>query len=108
MMKTLRIIFTILCAVCLAALYPVGVFLDMPFVFGVVAIGGTSFMLMLWCKKKQEIAESKEQGTPAKPVGDFFHPLPKTEQTDEATAQTPSTPAQTNENAQDEETATKE
>ena len=69
-MKTLRIIFTILSAVCLAAIYPVGVFLDFPFVLGLIAIGGSSFLLMLWCKKKQEKAEQP----PAQPQGDFFHP----------------------------------
>ena len=85
-MKTLRIIFAILCAVCLASLYPVGVFLDLPYVLGVVAIGGISFMLMLWCKHKQEMAEQQNEPTP--PVGDFFHPIKKAENPN-----TPATPA---------------
>ena len=88
-MKTLRIIFTVLCAICIAALYPVGVFLDLPFVLGVIAIGGTSFLLMLWCRKRQWMAEQKKE--PVKPVGDFFHPLPK--QADTSAEETPATPA---------------
>lgn len=85
-MKTLRIIFTIICAVCLAALYPVGVFLDFPFVMGLIAIGGTSFLLMLWCRKKQLSAEQKQ--TPPAPQGDFFKPVATNDGEEEPTTQT--------------------
>lgn len=86
MIKFFRIFFTILCAICLAALYPVGVFLDFPFVFGLIAIGGTSFLLMLWCRKKQLTAE--QQQTPPAPQGDFFKPLETKEAPQEAPSQT--------------------
>ena len=61
MAKYLRIIFTILCAVCIAALIPLGMFLGWAGVgycfFGAVAY----FVLMLLCKQTQELQELKEK-----------------------------------------------
>ena len=61
MAKYLRIIFTILCAVCIAALIPLGMFWGWAGVgyciFGAVAF----FVLMLLCKQTQELQELKEK-----------------------------------------------
>lgn len=66
----LRIFFTILSALCLAAAIPVGVF----FGFGWAGLCGFCALLffgvMLLCKQSQEMNENKEQAKPA----DFFEP----------------------------------
>lgn len=76
-MKQLRIVFTILCAICVAALPLAGIFGGLPFA-GLALIGaGIFFFLMLACKSRQLADEQKQN---EQPVGDFFHPLPKQEQ----------------------------
>ena len=73
-MKQLRIVFTILCAVCVAALPLAGIFGGLPFA-GIALIGaGIFFFLMLACKSRQLANEQKQND---QPVGDFFHPIPK-------------------------------
>lgn len=67
----LRILFTILSAVCLAALMPLG------YIFGFFAVLACSlgaalfFGLMLLCKQSQENVEN-QNSTEKEP--DFFHP----------------------------------
>ena len=69
-MKTLRILFTVLSAVCLLAVFPVGTFLDFGYAVLVALAARGFFLLMLACKRAQE---KKEQG-PKEPEPDFFHP----------------------------------
>ncbi len=69
-MKTCRIIFTILCAVCLAALPLVGIFGGMDYIVIPLFLAGVFFLLMLFCKKKQLEREAK-----ATPSPDFFTPI---------------------------------
>ena len=71
MWKTLRIIFTVVCAVCLAALLPVGAFGDMPWVIGIGIGAAISFGAMLFCKSKQDKKEN-----PPKQQPDFLAPAP--------------------------------
>lgn len=61
-MVYLRIIFTILAAICIAALIPLGALLGWAWV-GYCFFGALLFFgLMLLCKQSQEIKELKEQG----------------------------------------------
>ena len=61
MYKTLRILFTILSAICVAATIPVGTLLGFDFAVG-AAIGAIAFFLiMLHFKQKQEELESSEK-----------------------------------------------
>ena len=69
-MKTCRIVFTILCAVCLAALPLVGIFGGMDYIVLPIFFAGVFFLLMLFCKKKQLEKEAKSTHTP-----DFFTPI---------------------------------
>ncbi|MBQ8320437.1 MAG: hypothetical protein IJX81_06115 [Clostridia bacterium] len=69
-MKTLRILFTVLCAVCLAAIFPIGTFWEMGYALIALAAAGVFFLAMLYCKRKQESAEKGEQ----EPQPDFFQP----------------------------------
>ena len=78
MFAKLRIIFTIIAAILLFIFFPVGVIWG----FGWAAIDGLAagvfFIFMLFCKQQQEIREkAKEQSN--QPVGDFLHPIQKTE-----------------------------
>jgi hypothetical protein len=78
-MKTLRILFTILSAVCLAALPLVGIFGGMDFVTIPLLGAGVFFLLMLFCKNKQEQQEEVKRPTV---IADYLHPIePKTEPT---------------------------
>lgn len=78
-MKILRVIFTILCAVCIAALPVAGIFGGLPFA-GIALLGaGVFFTLMLACKSRQ-LAEEQKQSEPQQPAGDFFHPVSPTEE----------------------------
>lgn len=61
MYKNLRIIFTILSAICLAAVIPMGMLFDYPGLFGALIGAGIFFMLMLLCKQSQESAEKKAE-----------------------------------------------
>ena len=70
MFKNLRIIFTILSALCLAAILPASTFWSW---VGVVicAVGaGFFYVLMIMCKDAQEKQEKKDEPAPA----DFFNP----------------------------------
>ncbi len=69
MWKTLRIVFTILCAVCLAAILPAGALGDLPWVIGILLAAAIFFTAMLFCKNKQEQKEYKDEPKP-----DFFSP----------------------------------
>lgn len=57
MYKNLRIIFTILSAICLAAAIPLGTFFDYAGWIGALIGAGIFFVLMLLCKQSQESAE---------------------------------------------------
>ncbi len=89
-MKTFRIIFTIICAVCLASLPLVGIFwLD--FIVIPIVVAGVSFLLMLYCRKKQMQAE---EALEAAPVGDFLDPKPTPGVTESDSSQPPQPDAQ--------------
>ncbi|MBE5747727.1 MAG: hypothetical protein E7352_06120 [Clostridiales bacterium] len=60
MYKTLRIIFTILSAIGLAAAIPLGMFFGLIGVFSALIGAGIFFFLMLLCKQNQESAEKKQ------------------------------------------------
>lgn len=67
----LRVIFTILAAICLAAIIPIGIFWDFTPAIICAAAGGLFFLLMLFCKNKQE----KQENPPSQEnKADFFHP----------------------------------
>ena len=85
-MKILRIIFTILAALCLAAFPLVGIFWGMDYVGIPIFAGGVFFLMMLLCKNKQELQESKQN---AAPQGDFLRPLPRTDSNPEARFEQP-------------------
>ena len=72
-MKQLCIVFTILCAVCVAALPLAGIFGGLPFAGIALISAGIFFFLMLACKSRQLAIEQKQN---EQPVGDFFHPIP--------------------------------
>ena len=61
MYKNLRIIFTILSAICLAAAIPLGMFFDYVGWISALLGAGIFFMLMLLCKQSQEFAEEKSE-----------------------------------------------
>ena len=71
-MKNLRILFTIICAVCLAVL-PIFATVLFNFVWIPLLLAIISFALMLYFKNKHVLSEQSEE----KPVGDFFSPAPK-------------------------------
>ena len=67
-MVVLQIIFTILSALCLAALLPAGTFGGMPYVLICAGGAGVFFLLVLLCKKLKKGKEPKE------PTPDFLNP----------------------------------
>ena len=67
-MAVLRIIFTILSALCLAAILPAGTFGGMPYVLICAGGAGVFFLLMLLCKKWQD------KKKPQQPEPDFLNP----------------------------------
>ena len=75
-MLTLRVIFTILSAICLAALIPVGAFLGLEWALILLFGAGLFFALMHLCKSKQEQRE-RAQKQAENPEPDFLHPLDK-------------------------------
>ncbi len=83
MYKNLRIIFTILSAVCLAAAIPLGIFFDFVGIISAALGAGIFFVLMLLCKQSQEFAETKKK----KQLSDL--PEPNDEQADAENTQTP-------------------
>lgn len=76
MWKTLRILFTVLCALCLAALFLVGTFGDLPWLLVTLLAAAIFFALMLFCKRKQESLKHRDDP----PAPDFMN-------TDETPAQ---------------------
>ena len=61
MYKKLRIIFTVLSAICIAAALPLGTFFDwIGFITAAIG-GGLFFILMLLCKQSQEQEEAKQK-----------------------------------------------
>lgn len=69
MLVKLRIIFTILSAVCAAAVVPVGTFFGLIGALICVVAAIMFFVIMLGFKSKQETKENPPQQQP-----DFFHP----------------------------------
>ena len=61
MYKNLRIVFTILSAICLAAAIPLGIFFGYAGWIGALIGAGIFFFLMLLCKQSQEFAEQKAE-----------------------------------------------
>ena len=72
-MKICRIISTILCAVCIAALPLVGIFIGFDFIVIPLFGAGLFFTLMLFFRKKHIEQEAREN--PTAPTGDFFSPI---------------------------------
>jgi fatty acid desaturase len=70
MLKTLRIVFTIIAAAFLVAILPASSFWDWVGVIICIAGAALFWMLMLVCKSAQEKQEHKDEPKP----GDFFHP----------------------------------
>ena len=58
MAKILRIVFTILCAICVAFIIPVGALWDWIPAIGIGIVGLLFFVLMLLCKQIQEANEA--------------------------------------------------
>ena len=69
MLGTLRIVFTIIAALCIAAIFPVGTLLHWIWAVGLALVAGICVLLMLLCKRKMEEKEQKENPEP-----DFFSP----------------------------------
>ena len=63
MLLRLRVIFTVISAVFLAAVFPVGIFLDWPWAVACALCAGLFFVLMWVCKKKQEILSKSKRKT---------------------------------------------
>lgn len=74
MLKTLRIVFTIIAAAFLVAILPASTFWDWVGVIICIAGAALFWILMLLCKSAQEKQEHKDDPTP----GDFFHPTKTT------------------------------
>jgi hypothetical protein len=99
-MKNLRILFTILCAICLAALPLVGIFC-IDFIIIPIIIAGITFLLMLHFRNKQILLEEKNQ---KQPKGDYFSPL----QTEEPNKQDTEVPLPASEPSNDNSNATEQ
>lgn len=76
-MTVLRIIFTVLSAICLAAVLPAGTFGGMPYVFICVGGAGLFFILMFLCKRIQD------KQKPQDPTPDFLNTDNSSKNTDE-------------------------
>ena len=63
MYKNLRIIFTILSAICIAAVLPIGAFLNLTWAIVTALAAFLLYLLMLTCKQAQE----KQEGTQNQP-----------------------------------------
>ena len=62
MAKILRIVFTILCAICIALVIPVGALWDWMPAIGIGVVALLFFGLMLLCKQAQEAKEANGKG----------------------------------------------
>lgn len=82
MLLKLRILFTILSAVCIAAVFPVGAFFGFIWALVPVIAALAFYAVMLVCKNKQEEQENREKNGEQPPSGDFFHPAQKDEPQD--------------------------
>ena len=70
-MVYLRVLFTIISALCVAALVPLGLAFGWAWV-GYCFFGAlVSFIFMLFCKQSQELKELKKENA-EKPTADFF------------------------------------
>ena len=65
MAKILRIVFTILCAICIALVIPVGALWDWMPAIGIGIVALLFFGLMLLCKQAQEAKEANGKGEKA-------------------------------------------
>lgn len=81
MYKTLRIIFTVLSAVCVLPVVFLGVYVGLPWAILCALAAAAFFGLAALFKKLQEAEE--ERKNPPPPAGDFFSPLPKPPETGE-------------------------
>lgn len=77
MNKKLRIVFTVLSALCLVCAIPVGIFADFLPAIIVLVCALLFFLLMLFFKRQQEREELKKN--PPAPRGDFFNPVKKSD-----------------------------
>ena len=60
MYRHLRIIFTVISALCVAAILPVGAFWQFSAAITLAAVAGIFYFLMLICKQKQEELEATQ------------------------------------------------
>lgn len=79
MFLKLRILFTILSAICIAAVFPVGIFFDVVPAVICAGAGALFFLIMLFFKKKQELRENPPEKQNS---ADFFHPQNADDATD--------------------------
>ena len=77
MFLKLRIVFTVLAAVCLTLVLPIGAFGGLIGAIATAAAAGVFFLLMLLCKQEQEKRENPPVQEP-----DFLHPQNKDEAED--------------------------
>ncbi len=70
----LRILFTVLTALCLAAIGPIAVWFGWVWFFAVGGLTAIFWLLMLVCKQKQEEAEAAKEKKEEEPPHDFFNP----------------------------------
>ena len=61
MFLKLRIIFTVLSAICIATIPPIGAFLDLTWALLVAIFAFAFFLAMLICKQEQEKREASEK-----------------------------------------------
>ena len=61
MFLKLRIIFTILSAICIATILPIGAFLDLTWALVVAIFAFAFFLAMMICKQEQEKREAAEK-----------------------------------------------
>lgn len=79
MFFVLRIVFTILSAVCLAALVPAAMLFGGGWAVILLVGAGIFFLALLFCKQEQQIKDKQKELNEKEivaPQGDFFHPVP--------------------------------
>ena len=82
-MKICRIVSTVLCALCIAAVFLVGTFGGLNYIVIPLFGAGLFFTLMLFFRKKH--MEQEERENPTAPAGDFFNPSSKAETDEQST-----------------------
>ncbi len=90
MYKNLRILFTVLSALCVLPVVFLGIYAGILWALLCALAAAAFFGLAALCKHLQERQEEKK--TPPAPVGDFFSPLPRP---DDAPAEENKTPDET-------------